>query len=437
MRKMLGILLAVVTIAALSGCTLPFISPAPTVVVEPTVVGEVTSQPTTEGTSEVEPTGEQPVGDTPTPVTNPPTDQPVVPTLAPELGGGGAGSARPGEVLFVREGQVWAVGQDNTGERPLTPTGLDSFIKDMAISPSGTFLAFTLNQRELALLNLETGAFSSVDSVEAGVLGPISWALEREKDELFYQKLVIDLATSAPSTSSIYWVDAAADPLAPTLLIEKDLQTEPQVYPAFPFGSSLLVQETFGGQSDLGDWYFYPIEGESLEEVPFAPGYSIWDVSFDGQRVLMFDREQYQAGEVVPIFIAGLSAEEGALGLIQLSPADDLTSYEYAEFGPDGVAILAIGRDVSDPAVPSAEQLIYLLPSAAGPYITIPVAMPEGQTPVSFSWIDVDTAVVAGIPAGDPENPDVVPPTQLWIIELATGEARPLTQGDFPIVLAP
>jgi hypothetical protein len=434
MRKMRGILLAVVTIAALSGCTLPFISStdAPP---QPTTVGEVTQPPTNEGTSEPQPTGEEPAGDTPTPVITAPTDEPVVPTLAPELGGGGAGSARPGEVLFVREGQIWAIGQDGTGERPLTPTGLDSFIKDMAVSPSGNFLAFTLNQRELALLNLETGAFSSVDSVEAGVLGPISWALEREKEELFYQKLVIDLTTSAPSTSSIYWVDAIADPLSPTLVIEHGLETEPQVYPAFPFASSLLVQETFGGQGDLGDWYFYPIEGDSAEIVPFAPGYSIWDVSFDGQRVLMFDREQYQAGGVVPIFIAGIDAEAGAVGAIQLSPADEAISYEYAEFGPDGIAILAIGRDVSNPAAPGAEQLLYLLPSAAGPYITIPVAMPEGQKPVAFSWIDLDTAVVAGIPISEAESTDQEPPTQLWIIDLATGDAIPLTQGDSPIVL--
>lgn len=429
MRKMLGILLIGISIIGLSGCALPFISPSDTPP-QPTTVGEVTQVPTTEGTSEAQPTDNQPAGDTPTPV------EPAVPTLAPELGGGGAGSARVGEVLFVRQGQVWAIGQDGSGERPLTPTGFDSFIKDMAISPSGNFLAFTLNQRELALLNLQTGAFATVDSVEAGVVGPIAWALDG--DELFYQKLVIDLTTSAPSTSSIYWIDAASDDLSPTLVIETGLATEPQVYPAFPFGDSLLVQETFAGQGDLGDWYFYPIAGDSGEVIAFAPGYSLWDVSFDGQRVLMFDREQYQLGGAVPIYIAGLSADEGALGLIQLSPSDEAVRYDYADFAPDGIGILALGRDVSDPEAVGNNQLFLLLPSAAGPYITIPVPMPEGQTPVAFSWIDAETAVVAGTPAADPENLDAVPPTQLWIIKLVTGEARPLTQGDSPmVILAP
>jgi hypothetical protein len=408
MRKMHGILLAAVVLLMLSGCTLfgagPE-SPTPGATIE--IIPDVTSVPT----------GEAP----PTPV----------PTADPGVGGGGAGTAGPGDVLFVRDGQVWAIRQDGTGERALTNTAFDSRIEYPALSPSGRYLAFTVNSRELDVLDLQAGQMTTVDSSEFGAVGPLTWALDN--DELFYQKIVSDATTMIPVTSSIFWV-SMPDNVTPTLVIESAVDTEAYVYPGPPIGDNILVQEIFPGQADLGDWYLFPIAGGDAI-VTVAPGYSYWDISPDGKSMLLFRRSDQQAGvdASVPLHIAQLDPLQGALGTIQLSPTDESAAYTYAAFGPDGVAILALRRESG--AADSVIHLGYLLPSAEGPYVVTAIRMPDNAPVSAFSWVDADTAVVSTVAPPDPEDPDAVPSGKLWLVDLTTGTATPLTTGDSPVAI--
>jgi hypothetical protein len=412
----------------LTGCTLFGAAPASPTPGDPIITPPASDTGGTDGT---QPTGEVPPTGEAQPQPTEGEGLPPAPTPDPGVGGGGGGSATPGDVLFVRDGQVWAIGQDGSNERSLTTTGLEDRIENLALSPSARYLAFTLNATEVNILDLQAGTMTTVDSVELGGVGPLNWALDG--DELFYHKLTLDPATGAPSTSSIFWVTSEPGS-TPTLVIESGLADGPFVHPGFPIGDGVLIQELLP-QAGLGDWFIYPIAGGD-NIVAVAPGYHLWDVAPDGRLMLLQRRADQEAGTdaAIPIYIAELDPVAGALGTIQLSPTDESAAYDKATFGPDGIAILALRREVGGSGA-GGMHLGYLLPSAAGPYFVSPIILPDDQTVISFTWVDVDTAVVSTLPVIDPAAPEQDAVGQLWLVELTTGTATPLTTGESPVAI--
>jgi hypothetical protein len=429
MRTMRAILPAAALLLILTGCTLFGTGPETPTPSDAILTPLPVNTGGTEATGEVPSTGEvQPTGEAqPTPVDG----LPPAPTDEPGVGGGGGGPAVPGDVLFVRDGQVWAIAQDGSNERALSSTTIDDRIENMALSPSGRYLAFTLNTIEVDILDLQSGIMTTVDSVAAGGVGPLRWALDG--DELFYHRLTTDPATGAPATSSIFWVTPEAGS-TPTLVIESGLADGPFVHPGFPVGDGVLVQELLP-QGGLGDWFIYPISGGD-NIVSVAPGYHLWDVAPDGRLMLLQRRADQEAGPdaSIPIYIAELDPVAGALGTIQLSPTDESAAYDKATFGPDGVAILALRREVGG-AETGTTHLGYLLPSAAGPYIVTPIMLPDNPIVFSFTWVDIDTAVVNTAAPVDPNAPNDVSAGQLWLVDLTTGTATLLTTGDSPVAI--
>lgn len=409
MRMIQDILLGFCAVIILSACGG---KPAPT-------TAPTAAVPTTELTQEVRLT--EP--------TEPPTE-------VPGTGGGGVGTAGPGDVLFVRQGQVWAIGLDGSNERALTPTGFDSVIKDMAVSPSGQYLAFTLNNTDVVVVDLRGATMNTIDTSQLGSVGPLAWM--PDSSALYYHKLVIDPATSAPSHSMLM-LSAILTEGGPNTVIDSDLQTQPVIHPGFALQNELLIQQLQPAAGDLGQWFIYNVQGASL--TPVQDGYSVWDVSPDGTHLLLLNQVDMFAGvgAPIPIYAATLDPAQGAVNPLQISPVGETAAYTHAEYGPDSKAILSLRLDLS--LADQLTQLAYLTTNDQGSYVVSVLPIPQTQNAVGFSWADPNHAVLQGVPVIPPATDAAVPTeeavqSQLWVVTLDGSESPALlTTGDFPSVI--
>ncbi len=364
----------------------------------------------------------------------PPTDQesqpptevpPLAPTEKPETGGGGAGTAGPGEILFVRQGQIWAIASDGSDERALSPTGFDSVIYDLALSPDGRYLAFTINAAEVDVLDLQQGTMDTIDSAAGqGRVSALAWM--PDSAALLYHKLTLDPTTSIPATSSVL---RSAIPVsgAPETILESDLASGPVVYPEFALSDQLVVQEQSPGAGDLGQWFLRTFADGS--QIPLQDGFSVLDFSPNHQQILLFRQADFAAapGGSVPIYSAEFSPTEGALNPVQISPVGETAVYSTARFSPDGSEILALRQDVSAPDQPV--QLALVTQISSGNYIVTPLALPEGRGVVGFNWRGNDSAVLELVAVEGGES-------ELWVLSLREGgTAVQITTGGFPLVI--
>ena len=357
----------------------------------------------------------------------PPASPSEPPTAAPTeepsgQGGGSAGTAGPGDILFIRGGQVWAVGSEGGGERPITPTATDSRLEHLALSPDGRYLAFTLNSVELDLVDLQQGIMTTLDAMDAGSLGPLAWGLDSAN--LFYHRLTLDPATFLPTRSAV--MHAAIPPAegGPMAVVESDLASGPLIYPGFALDGQMLVQHIAAATGGVGEWF--TLDLASATQTPVQAGFAVADVSPDGTRLLLFRQEDAALGGAVPIYVADFGLG-GALNPVQLSPVGETAAYSSPRFGPDGSRILAIRRDLSQGGAPA--QIALLEPNENGSYVVTPLAGLEDFDVVAFAWNGANGVVAQGIPVGG-----TIP--ELWVLSLdgSTPAAR-LTTGEFPLVV--
>jgi hypothetical protein len=219
------------------------------------------------------------------------------------------------------------------------------------------------------------------------------------------------------------------------------------VIPAFPLGDNLILQQILPGQGDAGQWFLYTIPSGTL--TPVAEGFGVWDVSPDGLRLLMSSQADLAgaSGGAVPIYAAALDPAVGAVNPAPITPAGEAASYARAEFGPDGLAVLALRREVvPDSPGQLPAQVAYLAPGEDGVHSLTSIPLPNSLDAVYFSWAGAAAAVVQGAPMLDPNapaptaaasgEPAASPPAELWIVPLAPGSSPTrLTQGEFPIVI--
>ncbi len=356
----------------------------------------------------------------PTPTT-PPSE---LPPDESGQGGGGAGTAASGEILFVRAGQIWAIRPDGSGERALTPTPSDSVIKDLVLSPSGRYLAFTLNLQEVAVLDLRVGQLTTVDSIEQGSVGSLVW--KPDSSALYYHRLTTD-AEGAPVGSAVF-LTAVPVAGAPTPVRQSDLTAgEPVVLPGFALADALLVHQIAAPGEAPGQWL--TLDMVSGAALPVEDGFGLWDVAPAGDRLLMVDLDAAAPGPAapVPLTVAGFSPASGALNPVQLSPIGESAVYTAARFAPDGRVILALRRDVAQEG--QLAQVARLAPNDSGSYIPALIPNPEGTEAVAFAWYSESLTVVQAIPlaGGDPE---------LWLLSMDPGTpALRLGVGEFPVVV--
>jgi Tol biopolymer transport system component len=317
---------------------------------------------------------------------------------------------------------VWAIGPDGSNERPITPTGTDSRLEYLTLSPDGRYLAFVLNAVELDVVDLQQGIMTTLDTVEAGFLGSLAWS--PDSATLYYHRLTLDAATSQPSRSAVM---RSAVPLAgggPAAVVESDLATGPLIYPGFVLDGQMLVQQITAPAGWVGEWF--ALDLATAAQTPVQTGFAVADASPDGSRLLLFRQEDVSLGGAVPIYVADFSPG-GALNPVQLSPVGETAAYSSPRYGPDGSRILAIRRDLAQEGAPAPVAL--LAPNENGSYVVTPLTGLDSFNVVAFVWNGPNGLVAQGIPVDG-----TVP--ELWVMSLdgSTPAAR-LTAGEFPLVV--
>jgi Tol biopolymer transport system component len=345
-----------------------------------------------------------------------------VATEGPGQGGGGAGTAAPGDILFVRQGQIWAIAADGSRERALTPAAPDSVINDLALSPNGFYLTFTVNSTQLTVLDLQAGQTMPVDTVDFGSITSLTWM--PDSSAVYYQKITLDPTTSLPSRSAVM-LSAIPTEGGPNTVVESDLASQPALAPRFALTTHVLVQDVSSGGNGPGDWFLLDVQSQAL--TPIVSGFTLTDISPDGLRVLLLGSPD--GAGAAPVYIAdfiGTSLSTPA----QITPPGETVIYSAPQFSPDGAIIAALRRDLAQPDLPA--ELVVLAPDGAGGFTATPLAgLPDVQI-VGFVWQDATRLIVQGVPVSGLD-------TDLWLVPTAPGTAATrLTTGSSPwVVTAP
>lgn len=360
--------------------------------------------------------------------TAPPTGAPTVSTVvqptveAPGQGGGGAGTASSGEILFVRDGQIWAIGADGANERPLTPTGFDTLIRDVAVAPNGVYVAFTINQQELAVLDLLAGTMSTVDRVELGSIGSLAWM--PDSSAVLYSKLLIDPASMLPVRSMVM-LSAVPTEGGPNVVMDRDLSVDAAAYPRFALGSQIILQQVASGGAAAGQWLIYDFTTAGL--VPLEAGYTVTDYSPSLNQVLLQRDADVAAGGPVPIYRGNVDAAGGLFSAVLLSPAEEQAVYSNPRYAPDGIAVLALRRDLAQADSITPAQVVVFNVDAAGNYVPSVLAQPPNLDVVAFAWHASGVVVQGIVPGGEA--------SELWLLPLNGNPAVSLTAGELPVVV--
>jgi hypothetical protein len=341
------------------------------------------------------------------PITPPPPpaealqSSPISATLAPSDSGISTGApavdARTGqgEILFARDGQLWAIAVDGSNERPLTALPGGSVLRDLTLSLDGRYLAFSLNAVSVMVLDLSSSALVPVDQIAAGSVGQFVWS--PAGDALYYHKLVID-ASSIPSASEI-WRAAVAPGSIPQLILQANLADGPATAPDFALVDGTLLLHQFNpAEAGMGTWLSYSPavggEGASL----FAD-YGMWDVSPDSSHVLLFSQADVIPGQQripTPLYTATLMA--GA-SIAPVSPQGEQSAYWSARFAPDGSRIVSL-RYVNILDAIHGEAVLLRPTAEASGYEVVQLSPDPGAEDVAFSWHGEDGVVVQRLRPG-------------------------------------
>lgn len=332
-----------------------------------------------------------------------------------------AAAVAPGEIVFVREGQLWAVAADGTNERQLTAFAPDTLLRDLVLSPDGSMLAFTANSAALAIFGLADGQIVVRDEPQGALVARPVWS--PESDTLYYQRITLDPVTSAPTLTEVWTV--ASRPGAPARLLVGPLlqsgEVSADIAPAFGFVGGRVLLEQLMPEDELVLPVLYSLDGSVLPLViSQLHSAGVWDVSPDRARVLLYERDAPGA-----LYVAGLDIIEGAVGMAQLSPADGL-AYFAARFAPDGQRIMVLRS--AAPGTTVGTEAVLFTPAADGAYTLTSLGPEPDYTTVALSWHSEAGVIAQRLPlaGGDPT---------LWLLPLDGSPGRPLTTGEQPVAI--
>jgi dipeptidyl aminopeptidase/acylaminoacyl peptidase len=359
-----------------------------------------------------------------------PGEMPVLPTPSPTLAP--LGTAGPGEILFVRMGQVWAIGPDGSGERPITEFPSEPGIHDLAVSPDGRYLAFSVNSQQVVVTDLTQGQQAIVDEVTDGGVGSFVWS--PTGDALYYQKLVIDPEAAGPSGH--VWKAAMPPGDVPVLqpVIEADPGTAASLTPIAALGDGRLVVRELTETGEGASRVFFIYDPATGERVPLAEDYSLWDVSPDHSKALLFDLAEVTPGrqvEPLGLFMGELSPSEGLVNVLAVLPTEGTGVYQAARFMPDSLGVIALYSDPTGPEFSLGYQtrVVLLRPDEGGVYRATPLDIAEQTSDLAFCWHgDLGVVVQRWLVETDTSEIWLLPPDGSPGIRLTTGE-QPVVVG--------
>jgi hypothetical protein len=345
-----------------------------------------------------------------------PTNQ--VPATEPPQSGG---TVSRGDVLFVRDGQIWVTSVSGGGERVLTSLPAGSTLRSLALSASGQYVAFTVAS-QLMVLDLATGQTATVVDAPSGGLGSLAWSMG--SDVLIYQQITQD-EEGILSANSL-WRASMPPGTPPEQIFEAKREMDPTVYyPVFvPGPDQLVVHRVVANSDDLGSWLL--LTPSSGATVPLVDGYGLWDISSDQTKVLMYSQTEAMS-PTMALFLGMLPQPAGAVvDVTKVSPEGVLASFRTARFALDGVRIAALQVMATDQG--EIGQAVLLQPDESGTYQVVALASEPGAKDMTVSWHGDDGVIVQRWLSGEDT------PT-LWLLPLDGSPGRMLAAGELPLVV--
>lgn len=325
-----------------------------------------------------------------------------------------------GEIVFVRAGNLWAIGADGSNERQLTAYAPDTVLRDLTPSPDGRALAFTLDGHVLAVYDFAEGQIGVLDMANDTLIAAPVWL---PGGSVAYQRVPLDAQTMAPAAGEV-WV-AASDALPRLLIGAGALPEDPQaaLAPAFALGGGRLIVAAAPSEGEaptrflMGDptgSALIPLAAPGLE----AP--AVWDVSPDGAKVLLYE----QAAPNV-LYLADLNPDGSVANIAQISPPDE-RAYRMARFAPDGVRVLALRAPL--PESGEGVEALLMTPAAGGAYTATVLNQDVGFNHLALRWHGEDGVILQrmSVDSGDSE---------LWLAPLDGSAGLFLTAGEQPVVV--
>lgn len=348
---------------------------------------------------------------TPTPIPTPvPTGTPVPPLAGAPVG--------RGEIVFLRNGRLWAAQPDSSGERPVVTAGSGSIGRGFAAAPSGDYVAFVVDGDTLALLDTASGQVHEVDSAPDDLIGALTWA----SDGSYLSYFIVKYKPDDPTVASVQIWQVAMPPGGPNLPIANS------VFGITPNGfmpvAGLDGQRVILTQFSTNDVIYSqalildPASGfKQLFPPNVAVRYKVWDVTRDRSQVLI--------GEDNALLVAPLGASQTG-SLRQISPWDGAV-YSAARFAPDGGRVVAL-RTVLNAGGEEVTRAVLLAPSARSSYPMIILGAADPGSDTALAWHSESGLVVQR------DIPDEDAPS-LWFVPLDGQPGRRITSGSDPVVL--
>ncbi len=363
----------------------------------------------------------QPPTSTPLPAT------PIPPSLA-ETGFAAAGTVAPGEIIFVRDGQLWAIGVDGGGERQLTTLDVGAVVRDLTLAPSGQHLAFTVDSVMLAVYDLWQGTIVVLDRAgPGGLIGEPVWSPDGKT--MAYLKLATDPLTSQPLTTQVW--QAGLDPAAaPHQVLDATLPEGRQVLPvaalaegglllaaALPEAGSSVSLLLYAPGSDLA-----PVALGGLVESPL-----VWDASVDRTKLLLSDLSAESSGGPSELVVADFSSVGGLSNPVTVA-ADENFAFREARFAPDSRRVIAL-RSARSPESEGVSDLVLFVPSAGGAFSGLTLSPDPAYTVLAMSWHGEDGVVAQRYPIAGTVS-------ELWLLPLDGSPGKLIAVGEQPVVAA-
>lgn len=365
-------------------------------------------------------------------VVDEPAGEPTTEEPAAGTGAQPAGTAEPGDILFVRDGQIWRIGVDGTGESQLTDFVEGAVIRNLVVSPDGRYAAFALNGTDVAVLDLEAGELTIRDSVPPDIVDGVTWA--PEGDTLFYYRITDDPEGFEAAEDSGRWqmlyqldVEPAGEP-EPLTGVAEASGADLAIQAALGEGRLLLtehqLEEGFENRLLLFDGGLAPLDAEDFTSV------AVVDVSPDGSRVLFIDQSEVDAegaAAPLPLYQADLNltpTEGGLANALSLVPDPD-ARYSDARYAPDGATLAAVHSLMDEEGGGSA--IVLMVPNGVGGYARTSLDTAEGYDYLALAWHG-SGVVTQGFPA-DGEV------AEIWLLPLDGEAGLRLAEGEQPQVV--
>lgn len=322
-----------------------------------------------------------------------------------------AGTAALGELLFVRDGQVYATTVDTVSERPLTSFEPGRALRGLTLSPDARWLAFTLDGSSLALLDLSAGTLRTFETDEPTIVSSLVWS--PSSNALAFQRTRLDIETYAPEASVVVRLDPVTGDTVE--ITSADFAEGREVAPvaALP-GNRLVIAESNPLEDSTTVALEVWSEGTLTQlDTGGLPAAGFADFSPDGAFALAIDPADPAALLLAPF--DGESAFTAAIEIARLADG----AFQTAHLAPSG-AILALA---------SAGPYL-LLPAGGGDFtLTALDAGAEGERTLSLAYQSESTVIAARLPADGGR-------TELVSLPADGAAGSPLAMGEQPVVVA-